>query len=97
MKKLLGVAAVALTVLALPAFAADAPAKPKALSASQQRMAQCNQDASGKKGDERRAFMKSCLAAKRQSQQDKMRNCNKEAGDRKGDERRAFMKSCLSA
>jgi hypothetical protein len=40
--------------------AAASPAK----SAQQQKMAQCNKDATGKKGDERKAFMKSCLSKK---------------------------------
>lgn len=55
--------ALALTLAAAgSALAADAPAKPK--TAQQQKMAQCNKDASGKKGEERKAFMKACLAKK---------------------------------
>ena len=41
------------------ALAADAPAKPR--TSQQQRMADCNHQATGKKGDERRAFMSQCL------------------------------------
>jgi len=44
---------------AAPAAAASAPAK----SAQQSKMGTCNKDAEGKKGDERKAFMKSCLSA----------------------------------
>ena len=52
--------ALALAVAAAqPAFAADASAKP--LTPQQQRMKDCNSQATGKKGDERRAFMSSCL------------------------------------
>jgi psiF repeat len=48
---------------AAPAADAAAPAaKPR--SAQQQKMAQCNKDATGKKGDERKAFMKACLSKK---------------------------------
>jgi hypothetical protein len=64
-------------------------------------MAACNKDAEGKKGDERKAFMKECLSAKpadgRVAQQEKMKACNKDAEGKKGDERKAFMKTCLSA
>ena len=61
-------------------------------------MASCNKEAGDKKGDERKAFMKECLSAKKTTtQQSKMTSCNKEAGDKKGAERKAFMKECLSA
>jgi len=64
-------------------------------------MADCNKQAGDKKGDERKAFMKSCLSAKPaaapMSQQDKMKACNAQATGKKGDERKAFMKSCLSS
>jgi hypothetical protein len=61
-------------------------------------MTACNQEAGEKKlaGDERKAFMKTCLSAKT-SQQDKMRACNKEATGKKGDERKKFMSECLKA
>ena len=81
-----------------------------ALAANEQqnKMATCNKDATGKKGDERKAFMKECLSSKPaapapeaapaagNSQQNKMAICNKEATGKKGDERKAFMKECLS-
>jgi hypothetical protein len=53
-------AGTALAAETKPAAAAASPAK----SAQQQKMAQCNKDAVGKKGDERKAFMKSCLSKK---------------------------------
>jgi hypothetical protein len=65
-------------------------------------MATCNKDAEGKKGDDRKAFMKECLSGKpkvsaaQQAQRDKMASCNKDAADKKGDARKAFMKTCLS-
>jgi hypothetical protein len=64
--------------------------------AQQTKMGECNKEAGDKKGDERKAFMKTCLSAKKQSQQDKMKSCNKDAADKKGDARKAFMKECLS-
>lgn len=72
--------------------------------AQQEKMKQCNAQAAGKKGDERKAFMKDCLSAKKTeevsaktAQQDKMKSCNQEAGEKnlKGAERKTFMSECL--
>ncbi|MFS2005125.1 PsiF family protein [Duganella sp. CT11-25] len=70
-------------------------------TAQQSKMKTCNADATGKKGDERKAFMKECLSAKpaaapKLTQQDKMKKCNADATGKKGDDRKAFMKECLS-
>lgn len=79
---------------AAPAAAASAPAAEK--TPQQSKMATCNKEAEGKKGDERKAFMKDCLSAnKQEKQQNKMKTCNKEAEGKKGDERKAFMSECL--
>jgi psiF repeat-containing protein len=43
---------------------ADAPAVPAKIS-QQEKMRQCAKQATGKKGDERKAFMKSCLSKKK--------------------------------
>ena len=84
-------------------FALAQDAAPAAKTAQQNKMTTCNADAAGKKGDERKAFMKQCLSAKPApapatgtAQQNKMKTCNADAKDMKGDERKAFMKSCLS-
>jgi len=89
--------------IAGPAFAADpAPAKP--LTPQQQKMKDCNAQATGKTGDERKQFMSQCLKAgsttaaapaKPTTQQEKMKACNVEAGDKKGAERKTFMSHCL--
>ena len=79
--------------------------------AQQNKMKTCNAEADAKglsgegKGDERKAFMKTCLSAKTAtregagSQQNKMKACNVEATAKSlaGDERKAFMKTCLSS
>jgi hypothetical protein len=39
--------------------------KPAAPMTQQDKMKACNADAAGKKGDERKAFMKECLSAKK--------------------------------
>lgn len=63
----------------------------------QSKMATCNKEAAGKKGDERRAFMKECLSAKKVSQQDRMKQCNTGAEGKAGDERKKFMSECLKS
>ena len=79
----------------------DAKKEPSAAQKKQQeRMRACNDKAADKKGDERKAFMSSCLkdkepTAAQKKQQDKMASCNKQAGDKKGNERKKFMSSCL--
>ncbi len=95
MKKLISTAALSLAAFALSAQAADE----KKPTAQQSKMTTCNKEAGDKKGDERKAFMKTCLSAKKETQQGKMTSCNKEAGEKKlaGDERKKFMSSCLKA
>ena len=87
--------------LAASAMAADVPAGGGAKTEQQNRMVTCNAEAAGKKGDERKAFMKTCLSNKPEpkvtAQQNRMKTCNAEAAGKKGDERKAFMKTCLSA
>jgi len=103
MKHLMSVLALSVACLSTSAFAADAAKDGAAPMGKQQsKMADCNKDAADKKGDDRKAFMKSCLSAKPEAapkkvtQQEKMKNCNVDAKDKKGDERKAFMKECLS-
>jgi hypothetical protein len=73
-----------------------------AVTAQQSKMTTCNKEATGKKGEERKAFMKICLSAKPvvvekelTSQQSKMKSCNIDATGMKGDERKKFMSTCL--
>ena len=84
-----------LTVIAALAALALNPAH--AATEQQNKMVTCNKEATGKKGDERKAFMKECLSNKPATQQDKMKTCNADAKakDLKGDERKAFMSDCL--
>lgn len=100
------VASVALAFAASTVFAApqaaDTGAK-KAPNAQQQRMTDCNKQATGKTGDERKAFMSSCLkgevpAPAKMTQQEKMKACNADpqAKSLKGDARKQFMSNCLS-
>jgi len=93
MKKLIALFAMGLM------FAVSAPVF---AGAQQNKMKTCNAEAKGKKGDERKAFMKACLSKegapateKKTGQQEKMKACNAEAKGKTGDERKAFMSSCL--
>ncbi len=88
--RFVGALCIAAPFVCSPVFAAD-----KEMTGQQSKMATCNQDAADKKGDERKAFMKTCLSAKKMTQQDKMKTCNKDATGKKGDERKAFMSDCL--
>lgn len=89
--------------LAFSTAAFAAPQAKKELTPQQQRMTDCNKQATGKKGDERKAFMSSCLkgeaaAPAKMTQQEKMKACNADtkAKTLKGDDRKKFMSSCLS-
>jgi hypothetical protein len=97
-----------IAIVAVPLFFISLAIAEGATPQQQQKMKDCNAEASSKtlKGEERQAFMKSCLSTKAPEpmkkatpQQEKMKACNKEAGDKqlKGDERKKFMSSCLSA
>lgn len=69
----------------------------------QNKMKECNQKAAGMKGDERKAFMKTCLSAKAEeapaatatTPQQRMKDCNAKAKGMKGQDRKTFMSSCL--
>jgi hypothetical protein len=87
---------------AIAAFAMNASAD----NAQQSKMTTCNADAKAKNlaGDDRKAFMKTCLsaapppaAAPLNSQQMKMKTCNADAKTQKlsGDARKQFMSNCL--
>jgi uncharacterized protein HemX len=69
-------------------------------NSQQNKMTSCNADATtqGLKGDDRKAYMKTCLSKAKNSQQEKMKSCNADATTKglKGDDRKAYMKTCLS-
>lgn len=107
MKKMLATAVLA-SVISVGQFAftpaAVAEEAKKPATPQQQRMRDCNKEAEGMKGQERKDFMKQCLSGKqaehkdaRAAQQDKMKTCNTDATAKglKGDARKAFMSDCL--
>ncbi|KAB2899932.1 MAG: hypothetical protein F9K31_06370 [Dokdonella sp.] len=89
----------ALALGATTATARDAAKAPT----PQQRMADCNQQASDMTGAQRKSFMSACLKGEavampaKQTQQEKMTACNAQAGSRnlKGADRRIFVSTCL--
>lgn len=77
-----------------------------AATAQQNKMTTCNAEATTKtlKGDDRKAFMKTCLSAPAANdaetltpQQQKMKDCNASAKTKAltGDARKTFMSTCL--
>jgi hypothetical protein len=88
MKQYVCAAVIGLSLAMSASYAAD--------NKQQSKMTTCNKEAGDKKGDERKAFMKECLSAKKETpQQAKMKSCNAEAKGMKGDERKKFMSECL--
>lgn len=98
-KQIIATLAGALVLLAAPTWSAQ--------NSQQTKMGTCNADAKtkGLTGDDRKAFMKTCLSADApapaagNSQQQKMKTCNADATSKslKGDARKSYMKTCLSS
>jgi hypothetical protein len=83
-------------------ISAASAADDKKATPQQERMKECNVKAGEKKGDERKAFMSTCLkgeATGSTAQQEKMKKCNTDANEKalKGDERKSFMSTCLKS
>ncbi len=88
MKTIIGMMLLAVALSAGVSYAAD--------NKQQTKMGECNKQAADKKGDERKAFMKECLSAKKETpQQAKMKSCNADAKGMKGEARKKFMSECL--
>jgi hypothetical protein len=76
------------------AYAAEATMTPQ-----QEKMKTCNTKAGDMKGDDRKAFMKTCLSAKAEpaKPESKMAMCNKKTAGLKGDERSKAQSECMKA
>ncbi len=84
------------------AFAADKAMDTKAADAKmmtpqQNKMKMCNDKATDMKGDERKAYMKTCLSAKPAKPESKMAMCNKKTAGMKADERKKAQSECMKA
>ena len=81
-----------------PAKMATEPAK--TTNSQQDKMSMCNKQAGDKKGDDRKAFMKTCLSnapAKPMTQSEKMSMCNKKTAGMAKDERSKAQSECMKA
>jgi hypothetical protein len=80
--------------LGLAAFATQAADKEP--TAQQSKMATCNKEAGDKKGDDRKAFMKTCLSGKAADAAPANAACEKSAADKKlhGAAAKAHIKKC---
>jgi psiF repeat len=97
MKKALTIGLVAIFACG-PAFAADTPAadtKAATMTPQQQKMKTCNDKAADMKGDDRKAFMKTCLSAAPPKPESKMAMCNKKTAGMKADERAKAQSDCM--
>jgi len=91
MKYLMTVLALSVACLSTSAFAADAASAP--MSKQQSKMGECNKEAGDKKGDERKAFMKTCL-----SNNPAAAECDKSAAEKKlaGAAKNSYVKKCIA-
>ncbi len=96
MNKLLTLLAAGMFACAGTAFAADAPAA----NSQQDKMKTCNTQAGDKKGDDRKAFMKTCLSAKpamAAKPESKIAMCNKKTAGMTKDDRAKAQSECMKA
>jgi psiF repeat len=78
------------------AYAADTK-KTDASNSQQDKMKMCNDQAGDKKGDERKAFMKTCLSAKPEKAKSKMAMCNEKAKGMSKEEGNKIRSECMKA
>jgi hypothetical protein len=80
------------------AYAADTKADAKktdAMTPQQEKMKACNEQAADKKGDDRKAFMKTCLSAKPAPAKSKMAMCNEKTKGMSKDEANKARSECM--
>ena len=97
MNKLLALIVAGAFAFAAPAFAADPPKTdaPMAANPQQEKMKMCNTQAGDKKGDDRKAFMKTCLSAAPAKPESKMAMCNKKTAGMAKEERAKAQSECM--
>jgi len=79
-------------------YAADTKTDAKktdAMTPQQEKMKACNEQATDKKGDERKAFMKTCLSAKPAPAKSKMAMCNEKAKGMSKEEGNKARSECM--
>ena len=99
MKTLYALVAACALACAGPTLAADTKAADttaKTPNSQQEKMKTCNESAGDKKGDERKAFMKTCLSAKPPAKaESKMAMCNKKTAGLAKEERAKAQSECM--
>ena len=95
MKKLMTALALVLAAGAMSVQAADE----KKPTAQQNKMTTCNKEAGEKSlaGDERKAFMKTCLSAAPAKPESKMAMCNKKTAGMNKEDRAKAQSECMKA
>ena len=89
-----------LALLVAGGFLAAAPAYAADTNSQQDKMKACNTQAGDKKGDDRKAFMKTCLSAKPAEPakpESKMAMCNKKTAGLAKEERAKAQSECMKA
>ncbi len=97
MNRLFALAVVALLACG-SAYAADTKTDAKktdAMTPQQEKMKACNDQAADKKGDDRKAFMKTCLSAKPEKAKSKMAMCNEKAKGMSKEEGNKMRSECM--
>jgi len=92
MKKLFALTLLSLFASGVAYAAANDPVNPQ-----QDKMKACNTKAGDMKGDDRKAFMKTCLSAKPEKKESKMAMCNKKTAGMKQEERAKAQSDCMKA
>jgi Skp family chaperone for outer membrane proteins len=87
----------ALTLLSLFASGAAFAAANDPVNPQQDKMKACNTKAGDMKGDDRKAFMKTCLSAKPEKKESKMAMCNKKTAGMNKDDRAKAQSDCMKA
>ena len=105
MNKLMALIVAGAFAAATSAFAADPPKTAAAktdtatVNPQQEKMKMCNTKAGDKKGDERKAFMKTCLSAAPEpaKPESKMAMCNKKTAGMNKEDRAKAQSECMKA
>jgi hypothetical protein len=87
----------ALTLLSLFASGGAFAAANETANPQQDKMKACNTKAADMKGDDRKAFMKTCLSAKPEKKESKMAMCNKKTAGMTKDDRAKAQSDCMKA
>jgi hypothetical protein len=99
MNNLLALIVAGAFTFATSAFAADPPKTDaaKTLTPQQEKMKTCNTQAGDKKGEERKAFMKTCLSAAPAKPESRMAMCNKKTAGMNKEDRAKAQSECMKA